>query len=541
MKNYLVLYFVFILLLPLIWAKTNPRQIIPKNQDAPQTLPKGQNVSVLIIGGTPSGLSAALELSSRGFQVTIVEAGDVLGGDYGMRLVETSKGPFSSYYLPRHFEEVFTNAYQTQNLLDRLNLKANVTWTDYVHIASPNKLLRSVQGTSPSAWFYTKLQLSFVRTSSCLTLSDFTSSVKVQHSLAGMADKDMLSRYSNFTLKELKKELGDHENFYECFLHPFSSGTGLGHEGISAYAALNRMLYFATSNSYGVKNSQVTFNVLDDKTNLVSQIVEKLRQNNVRFITNHGVAQLNVDGPHGRVLGDFSDKNTTYDFVILATDVDTTLEILTTTKHKNNGAPKIFRPIQDALNHMNGLRKAPPMKVANIWLNKPIVDTKHSVIVLSGFDNVERISVLHHFSQQLTALCAKNATSVIQVLLRNCTSQTCQKSNLWKTIFSQVGAAIPSIQSAQPLDIVITDLVGGVHYGLHEEKKREKVDFIKRLGLPNLILGGNWLATNDYPSYGLERDLSLGREAANAVLLDSGVRQVSLFVPLSIGEGFWGM
>jgi len=42
--------------------------------------PKPANTNVLVIGGGPAGMSAALELAERGIQVTLIEAGEQLGG-----------------------------------------------------------------------------------------------------------------------------------------------------------------------------------------------------------------------------------------------------------------------------------------------------------------------------------------------------------------------------------------------------------------------------------------------------------------------------
>ena len=51
-----------------------PRLILPENPAILSALPAGSNKSVLIIGGGLAGMSAALELAERGYQVTLREA-----------------------------------------------------------------------------------------------------------------------------------------------------------------------------------------------------------------------------------------------------------------------------------------------------------------------------------------------------------------------------------------------------------------------------------------------------------------------------------
>ena len=57
-----------------------PVKYLPMNPEAPLTLPSGTRKRVLVIGGGIAGLSAALELSQRGYQVTVKEAASQFGG-----------------------------------------------------------------------------------------------------------------------------------------------------------------------------------------------------------------------------------------------------------------------------------------------------------------------------------------------------------------------------------------------------------------------------------------------------------------------------
>ncbi len=72
-----------------------PHAIPPKNPLAPETLPVSTSRKVLVVGGGVAGISAALELAERGYQVVLCEAAAVLGGRLATPRLSTSAGDFN--------------------------------------------------------------------------------------------------------------------------------------------------------------------------------------------------------------------------------------------------------------------------------------------------------------------------------------------------------------------------------------------------------------------------------------------------------------
>jgi isorenieratene synthase len=70
--------------------------------------------------------------------------------------------------------------------------------------------------------------------------------------------------------------------------------------------------------------------------------------------------------------------------------------------------------------------------------------------------------------------------------------------------------------------------------GLHKYRPRSQTPH--QLGLTRLSLAGDWLSTS-FPSALMERAVATGREAANVVLQEEGIRQVPLPVTTSHGPG----
>lgn len=86
--------FLALSLAQLICAKP-PVVIPPKNPNDPVRLPPGVNKNVLIIGGGLAGMSAAIELADRGYNVTIKEqSAQTLGGKLYSVEVEIFPGQY---------------------------------------------------------------------------------------------------------------------------------------------------------------------------------------------------------------------------------------------------------------------------------------------------------------------------------------------------------------------------------------------------------------------------------------------------------------
>jgi isorenieratene synthase len=104
-----------------------PVTIHAKNPYAPPQLNQENQKSVLVIGGGLAGLSAALELSERGYQVTIREKSQVLGGrlDAHPKPIRHAQAPLknsTTFNVEHGFHAFFNNYFTLRDIRKRLGI-----------------------------------------------------------------------------------------------------------------------------------------------------------------------------------------------------------------------------------------------------------------------------------------------------------------------------------------------------------------------------------------------------------------------------------
>ncbi|KAM3567717.1 hypothetical protein VYU27_010142, partial [Nannochloropsis oceanica] len=144
----------FLLLLPLLLPATvsgfpkKPRIIDPKNPLDPPTLPEGETRRVAVVGGGLAGLSASLELAERGYEVTILEASDVVGGRLHSRR-ETVLEDGTSFQIEHGFHGWFEQYFQFKNIRDRLDINGNFRPWGAVHYIFKDYLPEEIESVGP--------------------------------------------------------------------------------------------------------------------------------------------------------------------------------------------------------------------------------------------------------------------------------------------------------------------------------------------------------------------------------------------------------
>ena len=107
---------------PPIFHPLVPRIIQPSKVNAPLKLPEDQKRSVLIVGGGIAGMSAAMELVDRGFDVKIVESEPHLGGRIKTEPVDVGGQTLN---IEHGYHAWFRTYPVLQDIIDRLGIRDN--------------------------------------------------------------------------------------------------------------------------------------------------------------------------------------------------------------------------------------------------------------------------------------------------------------------------------------------------------------------------------------------------------------------------------
>lgn len=117
-----------------------PRVIRPLNPNDPERLPEGITKKVLIVGGGLAGLSAGLELVERGYDVTIKEKNEELGGRLMTEEIKVEGQTF-------HIEHGFHGIKKPFSVFMKPGLDSYVTGLDSTGIIRSNVFCGSLWDT----------------------------------------------------------------------------------------------------------------------------------------------------------------------------------------------------------------------------------------------------------------------------------------------------------------------------------------------------------------------------------------------------------
>jgi isorenieratene synthase len=107
---------------------------------------------------------------------------------------------------------------------------------------------------------------------------------------------------------------------------------------------------------------------------------------------------------------------------------------------------------------------------------------------------------------------------------------------VWAAVLPTILEIYPEVANLKIVARVVTTRDLFPQWAINTLAIRPFSSFAQTKGVAGLAFAGDWLTT-DYPSAFMERAVSTGREAANLILLEDGVRQVNLTVTSKHGPG----
>lgn len=500
--------------------------IDPVNPNDRKSLPEGANKSVLIVGGGLAGLSAALELSERGYQVEIREKDSRLGGRLHTRTEDLDVGTFK---VERGLHMWFHQYYNFKDILKRLGIwEKNFRPFDEIYFEFENYKPEYIQSRGP----YPFNLLSIISNSPNLNLLN---GIRTSNAIRPVAFYNHLknNQFDDLTLSEWARESGIDRKFYEILLKPSASVTLNKPDLISAAEMIMyQHIYFIGHPK--AFDRRVT--VDDHETSVIYPWVEHLKSLGTKILLETEVSGIEFSHP-GRIR--VVDDSKSFDYVILATNVGATQKILqssvATGSRYNDG-------LQIAQSKTQQMRVAPHYHVLRIWFDSPIRKSRpasHAVIETPDYHPINLIAVFDWIEKESRAWAEKTGGSIIEFHLYDTPNfKGLTASTIWNKIRPLALKALPELLNARALDFSLGSFDDFTSFEAGQARQRPETGFCAENGLSSLYLAGDWIASNKIPTALMERAVMTGREAANHILLKDKVKQATIPGASQRGPGF---
>lgn len=500
-----------------------PRLILPENPRDPVRLPAGSNKSVLIIGGGLAGMSAALELAERGYQVTLREAGSVLGGRLATRRVKLPVGEFS---IEHGLHMWFDNYHVCKEILARLGVNKYFRPYNQVHFQYRTYKPEIFESNPPR---YPENMLKLIERSPNLGPLDALANLKTLADSMFYNHATNVSRFDSQTLRAWAKSRGVSNKFYDVVLQSAASVTLNDPEKISAAEMLEFMHLFFVGQPKAM-NRQIT--TVDHHTAVIGPWEARLRYLGVRIELARPVKGLRF--ALDRALGEVGSSET-FDQVVLATDVKGSQSVLAGSVALDSPAAVALADVKAKVGMM---RVAPPYKILRVWLDKQPRAEVPDVLETPQHRPINLLAQYHLLEAESRDFAMRTGGSVLEFhLYANPLLSVVPDDALWPLVRIPALELMPELASAKLLARTVGSYSNFTSFEVGQASARPNSCYAAENGIGNLSLCGDWVGTPDYPTALMERAVVTGREAANSILLSDHVRQVPFWVTASHGPG----
>lgn len=513
-----------------------PMIIDPVNPNDPPTLPEGSSKKALVIGAGLAGLSASIELADRGYQVTLKEAFDRVGGKLFCTPVEIF--PNETFNVEHGFHAWFNAYYQFKDIRDRLGINGNFRVWPKVHFVYRDYKPEVLYSSGP----YPLNLLEIIQRSPNLKLSDAILSSLSLKDLLYFDFSTVFDKYDNISFADWAKEKHVQQDFYDIIMQPSLSVTLNERDIFSAAEMLNFMQIYFLTNAEADHREVANINYKDA---ILDPWKNYLLAKNVKIELETSVKHLKIDTNSISVTGSVDEKKddpTRYDHVVFAADVGAVQKIMNATYDQYRTSARTRKVLQTVgTKSINRMKIAPDYKVLRLWFDKQMNESAPDILETPDYTPINLIAQYSLLEKEYIDWAQRTGGSVVEFHCYTWSKyfpRDTPDELVWHYISPTVKAIYPEIFERN-FNVLATHVNSYQNFASFEvglNSFRPNATTFVDYGLNNLYIAGDWIRT-PFPSALMERAVSTGRRAANEILLKDGVRQASLTVVNLKGPG----
>lgn len=462
---------------------------------------------VAVIGGGIAGMSAAVNLSERGFEVTLMERSRYLGGKVGSWPVTFADG--ATFQVEHGFHAFFRNYYNLRNLLEKAGVDRHYgEIDDYVILprAGEARAFRAVDRTPV-------VNLLSLARHGIYRLRDLPLGPAILEMLALLRydEAKTFAQYDDMSFTEFAERARLKPDLRMAFT-TFARAIFTQEDQASMAEMMKSFHFYYLSQDHGL-----IYDYLD------GDYERTLNQPLHRLLVGHGARVLlgqEVDRIERRGAG-FGVLGEEYGAVVLASDVIGSRRIGEASSFLRAEAPSLAAQLA-------GLRPSQPYAVLRLWVDRPF---KHP---LPAFVFTERIKLLDSVTSydrielESASFAAERGGAVIELHCYALPDGVTAEAEIRQQLITELEAFFPAMRSCTILyeHLQVRRDFPAFHVGMHRDRPSYRTE------VSGLYLAGDWVRL-PYPAMLMEAACMSGLLCANAIFARDGLREEPVFsVPL---------
>lgn len=462
--------------------------------------------SVIIIGGGLAGLTAAVTLAQRGFQVTLREKNTYLGGKVGSWNFEQNG---KTLHASHGFHAFFRQYYNLLEFLKQIGSdKYILPMTDY-KIVYQDKTVHSLVklDTTPI------LNIISMRKAGIFRFREMIFN-PVSYRLWPMFMFDMkktFARYDDLPASEYmsRSRLPEKMRFqFNTFTRSFFAEPHL----MSTAELMKSFHYYFLSNDKGLVYDVLTH---DYQASLLSPCERIIKENGGQIITGKGVDRIDRTEKGFRVDGE------EYDYCILAADVKHVPAIL-------RSSPD-FTAFTKTYHQLTTLKTSSRYAVWRVWTDRFENDQDWPYFIFTDrLKILDSVSLFHRYEEESIAWSRENGGGIFEFHCYALPDDVTDDEEIKRRFLEECYHYLPELKGMKIIHDYYQhrDDFPAFHVGQYKDRPETETE------VPGFYLAGDWVKTA-HPGMLMEGACTSGLLAANALLRRHQVQEVQLYsVPL---------